>query len=70
MDESFPWLKDRPKQRFYVPDVGKDMTKANNTARFLVLENQAYAKVIGGLAKHMFGRYQDQRQRALPPQSS
>ena len=45
------------------------MTKANNTGRFLVLENPTYAKVIGNLAKHMFGRYQQQRQRALPPSS-
>jgi MinD-like ATPase involved in chromosome partitioning or flagellar assembly len=71
IDKSFPWLVDRPKQRFYVPDVSREMTKANNSGgkHFLVLENQTYAKVIGKLAKHMFARYQEQRQRSLPPQT-
>jgi MinD-like ATPase involved in chromosome partitioning or flagellar assembly len=67
MDESFPWLKDRPDQKFAVPDVAQEMTRANNTGRFLVLEDPAYAKVIGRIAKHLFARYDSQKPRSLPP---
>jgi MinD-like ATPase involved in chromosome partitioning or flagellar assembly len=65
MDESFPWLKDRPDQSFRIIDVDKSLTKANNVGRFLVLEHPGYAREIGKMAKHMFARYLQQRQRSL-----
>jgi MinD-like ATPase involved in chromosome partitioning or flagellar assembly len=70
INKIFPWLIDRPQQRFYVPDFSREMVRINNSngQRFLVHENQVFAKVIGKMAKHMFSRYQLQRQRTLPPQ--
>ena len=51
---------------FRVPDVSREMDKANNTGQFLVLEHPAYAKVIGELTEHMFRRYTDGQRRSLP----
>jgi MinD-like ATPase involved in chromosome partitioning or flagellar assembly len=55
VDKLFPWLNED--QKFWIPDVAQDMTRANNTGRFLVKENQEYADVINRMAKHAFHRY-------------
>lgn len=55
-----------PENWIYVPDVQKEMDKAINTGRHLVLENQVYAKSITQMVEHMFRRYTDGQRRALP----
>jgi MinD-like ATPase involved in chromosome partitioning or flagellar assembly len=61
----FPWLRDD--QKFWIPDVSTEMTQANNSSRFLVLENPEYAKVISKMAKRVFQRYiTTSKQRSLP----
>jgi hypothetical protein len=65
VDTLFPWLDDSNK--FWIPDVSAEITRANNTGHFLVTEDQDYAKVINQMAKHAFHRYVTARsQHGLP----
>jgi MinD-like ATPase involved in chromosome partitioning or flagellar assembly len=65
IDDYFKWLsKDR---RFFVPDFSREILKANNAGEFLVRQNSEYAKMIGQLAKHLFSRYDLERQKELGP---
>ena len=66
VDTLFGWLdKD---QKFWMPDVSKAITKANNTGHFLVKEDPAYAKVVNQMAKHAFHQYVTSKsQQGLPP---
>jgi MinD-like ATPase involved in chromosome partitioning or flagellar assembly len=68
VDDLFPWLGER--QRFFVPDVNKEMLRANNQGEFLSISNPIYAEKIAELANHLFARYADMKQkRALPGQN-
>lgn len=64
--EFFPYIDER--QRFFIPDVGRELRKANNAHDFLVLNDQRFAKSIMDIAKHAFNRYASS-QRTLTPGS-
>lgn len=60
LEEQFPWLA--KSHTFMVPDVTREMTRANNRGRFLVLENQLYADIIGQAAQRLFDSYTEMQQ--------
>lgn len=45
---------------FRIPDVAREMSRANNKGRFLVLENPGYAEIVGRIANRLFRSYSDQ----------
>lgn len=65
MERNFARVIDK-RNFFYIPHLESEMTKANNSGRFLVMENTEYAKVINAMLKHTFRRYTEQQRNALP----
>lgn len=45
---------------FRIPDVSREMSRANNKGRFLVLENPGYAEIVARIAGRLFSSYADQ----------